>query len=178
MHLTLYALLPCLREPVQRLPRNKQLQLGPTLTVTDSQQQCCTDLAAPNRLPVSQAGVRLGICQVYAASLSLLNCPLASTTAGAGQGTPHLSLLALLASLLMSLVGEELCWLRLKPVVGSLIPERHFCFLSACRAGAWDQKFADGIKFTGDPVVSTPDVTELVLTEDDEFLIVASDGLW
>ena len=63
-------------------------------------------------------------------------------------------------------------------MLGSLVPGRQTCFLSVCRTGAWDQKFADGIKFTGDPVVSTPDVTELALEEDDEFLIVASDGLW
>lgn len=42
----------------------------------------------------------------------------------------------------------------------------------------WTQDFADGIKFTKDPVVCTPDVREIELQEGDEFLIVASDGLW
>lgn len=32
--------------------------------------------------------------------------------------------------------------------------------------------------FTGDPVTAQPDVTELALHDDDEFVIVASDGLW
>jgi protein phosphatase 1A len=44
--------------------------------------------------------------------------------------------------------------------------------------GYWDAEFAGQQKFSADPVLSTPDVTETVLTEDDEFLIVASDGLW
>lgn len=33
-------------------------------------------------------------------------------------------------------------------------------------------------RFTGNPVTSQPDVTELALHEGDEFLVVASDGLW
>ena len=33
-------------------------------------------------------------------------------------------------------------------------------------------------RFTGDPVTAQPDVTELALAGDDEFLVVASDGLW
>lgn len=33
-------------------------------------------------------------------------------------------------------------------------------------------------RFTGDPVTAEPDVTELALKEGDEFLVVASDGLW
>lgn len=33
-------------------------------------------------------------------------------------------------------------------------------------------------RFTGDPVTAQPDVTELALQGDDEFVIVASDGLW
>lgn len=44
--------------------------------------------------------------------------------------------------------------------------------------GLWDQKFADSRRFTGDPVTAQPDVTELALQGDDEFVIVASDGLW
>lgn len=32
--------------------------------------------------------------------------------------------------------------------------------------------------FTGDPVTSMPDVTELALHDGDEFLVVGSDGLW
>jgi serine/threonine protein phosphatase PrpC len=33
-------------------------------------------------------------------------------------------------------------------------------------------------KFTGSPVTSQPDVTELALHDGDEFVIMASDGLW
>ncbi|GIL79279.1 hypothetical protein Vretimale_16457 [Volvox reticuliferus] len=44
--------------------------------------------------------------------------------------------------------------------------------------GYWDSEFAAQQSFSADPVVSTPDVTETLLTEGDEFLIVASDGLW
>lgn len=47
-----------------------------------------------------------------------------------------------------------------------------------CRGGFWDEAFAETVKFTGDPVVSTPDVTEITVSEDDEFIILASDGLW
>ncbi|DBA83228.1 TPA: hypothetical protein ACH3X2_006741 [Trebouxia sp. C0005] len=42
----------------------------------------------------------------------------------------------------------------------------------------WSQEFADGVKFTKDPVVCDPDVTEIQLKDDDEFVLVASDGLW
>ena len=50
--------------------------------------------------------------------------------------------------------------------------------LCTCRTEQWSQEFADGVKFTKDPVVCTPDVTEIQLNEDDEFVIIASDGLW
>ena len=48
----------------------------------------------------------------------------------------------------------------------------------ACSEGFWDEKFSQTISFTGDPVVATPDVTEIAIREDDEFIILASDGLW
>ncbi|KXZ41169.1 hypothetical protein GPECTOR_693g836 [Gonium pectorale] len=44
--------------------------------------------------------------------------------------------------------------------------------------GFWDASFASQQRFSSDPVLATPDVTETTLSEDDEFLIVASDGLW
>lgn len=44
--------------------------------------------------------------------------------------------------------------------------------------GLWDQKFADSKRFTGNPVTAQPDVTELALHDGDEFVLVASDGLW
>lgn len=45
-------------------------------------------------------------------------------------------------------------------------------------AGFWDRDFADRQSFTADPVIADPDVTELALQPDDEFIIIASDGLW
>lgn len=45
--------------------------------------------------------------------------------------------------------------------------------------GFWTEEFASTAEFTGDPVISEPDVFELATSEDaDEFLIVATDGLW
>lgn len=42
--------------------------------------------------------------------------------------------------------------------------------------GYWDAEFAGQQAFSSDPVVVTPDVTETVLSPEDEFVIVASDG--
>lgn len=45
--------------------------------------------------------------------------------------------------------------------------------------GYWTQEFADAQQFVGDPITSVPDVLEISVTKDtDEFIIVASDGLW
>ncbi len=33
-------------------------------------------------------------------------------------------------------------------------------------------------RFSGDPVIPDPDVAQLALTEDDEFVVLATDGLW
>jgi len=49
---------------------------------------------------------------------------------------------------------------------------------ACCSSKFWDEEFAKTINFTGDPVVSAPDVVEIALREDDEFIILASDGLW
>eukprot|EP00873_Tetraselmis_striata_P000418 jgi/Tetstr1/420682/TSEL_011768.t1 len=46
------------------------------------------------------------------------------------------------------------------------------------RDGYWSQEFADSVKWSGDPVVATPDVSQIEITEEDEFMIIASDGLW
>eukprot|EP00892_Ulva_mutabilis_P004092 jgi/Ulvmu1/2054/UM120_0050.1 len=44
----------------------------------------------------------------------------------------------------------------------------------------WDQDWADTAKFTSDPVIATPAVTQTAISEEagDEFLVVATDGLW
>jgi serine/threonine protein phosphatase PrpC len=44
--------------------------------------------------------------------------------------------------------------------------------------GQWDQEFADSVHFSESPVIVAPDVTELKLEDDDEFVVIASDGLW
>eukprot|EP01023_Acetabularia_acetabulum_P000089 TRINITY_DN10041_c0_g1_i3.p1 TRINITY_DN10041_c0_g1~~TRINITY_DN10041_c0_g1_i3.p1 ORF type:complete len:427 (-),score=69.65 TRINITY_DN10041_c0_g1_i3:604-1884(-) len=46
------------------------------------------------------------------------------------------------------------------------------------KEGLWSADFADGVDFKSDPIIATPDVTEVRVTEDDQALIVASDGLW
>lgn len=46
------------------------------------------------------------------------------------------------------------------------------------RMGYISEEFANNVAFIGSPVVATPDVTELALQESDEFLIMASDGIW
>ena len=47
-----------------------------------------------------------------------------------------------------------------------------------CRSEFWDQAFADSIHWSGDPVVALPDVCELDANEADEFVVLATDGLW
>lgn len=42
----------------------------------------------------------------------------------------------------------------------------------------WDQAFANDIRFTADPVIVTPSVSTTQLTQEDEFIVVATDGLW
>lgn len=44
----------------------------------------------------------------------------------------------------------------------------------------WDQEWADSVCFTADPVIATPTVTQTEISAEagDEFLVVASDGLW
>lgn len=44
--------------------------------------------------------------------------------------------------------------------------------------GMWSQKFADKQNITETPVVCTPDIVEMALTPTDEFVIVATDGVW
>lgn len=46
------------------------------------------------------------------------------------------------------------------------------------REKRWSQKFASRVKFNGDLVVARPDVLQVVLGSDAEFVVLASDGLW
>jgi len=44
--------------------------------------------------------------------------------------------------------------------------------------GLWDHAFASSKSFTADAVISEPDVLEMATQSGDEFLVVATDGLW
>lgn len=44
--------------------------------------------------------------------------------------------------------------------------------------GRWSEKFASRVQFSGDLVTASPDVFQLALGKDAEFLLLASDGLW
>eukprot|EP01026_Neomeris_dumetosa_P007256 TRINITY_DN1224_c0_g1_i1.p1 TRINITY_DN1224_c0_g1~~TRINITY_DN1224_c0_g1_i1.p1 ORF type:complete len:418 (-),score=77.48 TRINITY_DN1224_c0_g1_i1:411-1664(-) len=46
------------------------------------------------------------------------------------------------------------------------------------REGFWKQDFAEKVEFKSDPIVSTPDVTEIRVSEQDQAVVVATDGLW
>ncbi|XVF22023.1 hypothetical protein REPUB_Repub12eG0138700 [Reevesia pubescens] len=49
-------------------------------------------------------------------------------------------------------------------------------FLSVSRAlGDWDMKFPKG---SSSPLIAEPEFRQMVLTEDDEFLIIGCDGIW
>lgn len=44
--------------------------------------------------------------------------------------------------------------------------------------GRWSEKFVSRIQFKGDLIVATPDIYQVPLASDVEFVILASDGLW
>ncbi|KAL5539335.1 hypothetical protein UlMin_024317 [Ulmus minor] len=44
--------------------------------------------------------------------------------------------------------------------------------------GRWSEKFASRVQFSGDLVTATPDVFQVALGKDTEFVLLASDGLW
>ncbi|KAL2550800.1 Protein phosphatase 2C 57 [Forsythia ovata] len=44
--------------------------------------------------------------------------------------------------------------------------------------GRWSEKFASRIQFNGDLVIASPDVFQVALGSDAEFILLASDGLW
>ena len=44
--------------------------------------------------------------------------------------------------------------------------------------GVWTRQHAEGVHFTADPVTAAPDITEIQLGPEDEFLVLASDGVW
>ncbi len=46
------------------------------------------------------------------------------------------------------------------------------------RDGYFTAEFVKDVSFVGDPVISLPDVLEMSVSPEDEFVIVATDGLW
>jgi protein phosphatase 1G len=44
--------------------------------------------------------------------------------------------------------------------------------------GLWPKSFADKHAFNSDPVIAEPDVTRVRFLPEDEFLVMATDGLW
>jgi len=44
--------------------------------------------------------------------------------------------------------------------------------------GRWDQAFVDKLNINASPVIVSPDISRVVLTEKDDVVVVASDGLW
>ncbi|KAJ8554282.1 hypothetical protein K7X08_024960 [Anisodus acutangulus] len=46
------------------------------------------------------------------------------------------------------------------------------------KEGRWPEKFASRIQFKGDLVTASPDVLQVPLASDAEFVLLASDGLW
>lgn len=50
--------------------------------------------------------------------------------------------------------------------------------LDGTASGYWPANMAAGRVLTSPPVIATPDVSEVELLEGDDFLILASDGLW
>lgn len=80
-------------------------------------------------------------------------------------------------------------WLRDGRVMGILAVTRAFgdiefkrnieqLLVDGVLDGVWTKEFAKKQNITSPPVVPMPDVMDLATTEQDEFVIVASDGLW
>lgn len=44
--------------------------------------------------------------------------------------------------------------------------------------GSWPKDFAAKHKFKADPVIPVPDVSQVDFDDQDEFLVIATDGLW
>lgn len=60
--------------------------------------------------------------------------------------------------------------------LGGFIDDGYLNGLSITRAlGDWDLKFSLG---EASPLIADPDVRQIMLTEDDEFLIIGCDGIW
>ncbi|KAF8042845.1 hypothetical protein BT93_A1238 [Corymbia citriodora subsp. variegata] len=46
------------------------------------------------------------------------------------------------------------------------------------KEGRWSEKFISRIQFNGDLVIASPDIYQVALGSDAEFIVLASDGLW
>ncbi|KAK9867824.1 hypothetical protein WJX84_007226 [Apatococcus fuscideae] len=57
-------------------------------------------------------------------------------------------------------------------------PDLHELAHKSVKDGMWPSEMLEKAHFTQDLLICQPDVTELALSEGDEFLILATDGLW
>ncbi|KAM3330504.1 hypothetical protein ACQJBY_027006 [Aegilops geniculata] len=80
-------------------------------------------------------------------------------------------------------------WIRDGRVCGDISVSRAFgdirfktrkneMLVKGVKEGRWTEKFVSRIKFKGDLIISSPDVSLVELGPDVEFVLVATDGLW
>lgn len=80
-------------------------------------------------------------------------------------------------------------WIRDGRVCGDISVSRAFgdirfktrkneMLVKGVKEGRWTEKFVSRIKFKGDLIISSPDVSLVELGPDAEFVLVATDGLW
>ncbi len=60
----------------------------------------------------------------------------------------------------------------------ALVRGRLMCCPVLHRGGLWKPELLEKAKFTKDLIICQPDVTEIALADGDEFVILATDGLW
>ncbi|XP_073306786.1 protein phosphatase 2C 57 [Primulina huaijiensis] len=56
--------------------------------------------------------------------------------------------------------------------------KKHEMLEKGVEEGRWTEKFVSRIRFNGDLVTASPDVSQVFLGPDAEFILLASDGLW
>ncbi|KAG6514892.1 hypothetical protein ZIOFF_025267 [Zingiber officinale] len=65
-------------------------------------------------------------------------------------------------------------------VLHNFFPLQLFCrmLMKGVKQGRWNDKFVSRIQFKADIVTSSPDISQIELSSDVEFVLLASDGLW